>query len=1371
MRRLIFTILIICLGANLSALENGQIRFNPINDKTGMSHNGIISVFQDHEGCMWFGSRYGLNRYDGFEITSFHKGQYKESLSGNTISDIFEDHSKNMWIVTNEGITLYSPTQKQFFNLKYILKNNILNRPVGSIQCIDSAIYITNNEGLWRITPPLSPLTDISIQQINCEKISIPDTLFPFKIKGKDARGNLLFTANNSIIIGKIENNMLSVVDHISINNGDKIEIPTLYCDKSSNIWVGTSMHGLYSLRFNNDKYHVRNVTLELPNNTKSFERITSIIQDNNNNLWISSRSHGVVVISNQDLSSDKLRAYALSDTELSTRKIKCMYLSRDNTMWLGSLGNGVFSYNAHNNKFKNYRLSESRYRSSMNYVRSVTKDSYDRLWIGTLYNGMYIQTLKQNQVENLMLDNTSVFSFSKVDNNRIMAGTSRGLYLFHYDQSKIEKTLLISREQINGAIFSITNKGDKYWIGTSEKLISFNLSPDNKVTNYSSISNKLLFDTNKENTIRIVKYDMYRNCLWIGSEISGLSRALLDRNDNIDSIILIDNKVLGKEMIDNHICDIEIDQDRICWVATHNGLIRFELKGNGDIVDSKYLTVENGLPSNMIQSIVSDSADNLWMGSNKGLAKLDKKSFETITYNKKDGVQEGEFSEHASCMDSKGYLYFGGINGISEISGESIKANSFVGKVIINDIKVNGTSVSPKNNLQLKSSENNLKFSFIAYNFTNPERCQYAYMLEGYDKEWNYTSGENRLAEYVNLKRGTYKFKIKAANEDQTWREDAVEIDVEIAPSFWVTPIAFLLYLTIVFLIAYIIVMITKSLVKRKQAELYKVQYLKDRNQLSQSKLQFFINISHEMRTSLTLMTCSLEKLISHVKITEEQDKEVLLINSNINRILRLINELIEVRKIETGNYQLNVRKENPASLINNIASAFRPLAEKNNQVITLNLPEKQIIGWIDSNAVEKVFSNLVSNAIKYTPHGGKITITMTLEEPDEVLKISVVDNGIGINKSELTKIFDQFYNSQGNKDAYEKGFGIGLYYTKTLIELHKGSIDVDSEPGKGTCFTITLPVREDSYSKEEKIDKYFKDTNLDLIFENMGQTAGEEEKDDSLIYYDSSDSNKLTILLVDDNKDIRTNFGEYLSETYNVLLASNGKQGYERAAKYQPEIILSDVVMPEMDGIELCRTLKNDINTSHIPLVLLTAKGDDDTHLMGIESGADYFLPKPFNIKLLDLIIENLIKSRESVKSAFLSNEQLDVRELIDNSKDELFVNTIIDYIHEHISDSELKINNIADVMNMSRSTFFRKIKAVTGITGKELIDSIRLKKAIQMLVETDLNISEIAYEIGYSNPLYFSKWFKSHCNVSPSEYIKQNRQTGSNSKISVE
>lgn len=1364
-------VLLFCFS-NVLSIEKDQFFFKNIDNKMGLSQNGVLTIFQDTEGYIWFGTHYGLNRFDGFNIKTFYASDNKNGLAGNDIQFVLQDSVQNIWIATSEGISIYNPDSKEFYNLKkFVKKESIFSQTILSMKLIDGKILVSSSEGLWVINPLKSLITEELAYRVVGEefsyKLKSDFTLESIKIVEKDEDDNYWLIANNHVVSSKIIGDQLLIIDEIEIETNVNIELTALYKDNFSNFWIGTLMHGLYKMTVNKGKFSTVKV-YPGENPKANFLRITDILQDAENNLWISSRGDGVIIIHKSDLVKNSFSPFMLSEQDLPSRRIKSIYKTRDNTMWLGSLGNGVFYYNNTGVKFTNYEFSDNLSENIVSYVRSISKDSYNRLWFGTLFEGLYIFDTEKQKIAKSLLKGKSVFELSEIDDNHFLAGCSDGLYLIFYDWASEKTEKIIAEKTLNRTVFSICNKANKYWIGTSKNILCFTLSDNYQISSVSSYESTLLLDSKTQNTIRCVKYDGNRNCLWIGGETSGLIKAELDDKDNITDFVSVNRQLNDSISIDNYICDIEISDMNNYWIGTRNGLVHLQLSKGGEIKGLQIFTTENGLPGNMIQSVKSDSENNLWIGTNRGLVKFDKASKKIVKFDIDDGIQDYEFAEHSSFQSEDGKMYFGGISGVSEFNPNKTIVNKFIEPAHILDVFINGESTNGKvqlgntDLLSLSYMERNLRFNFITFNYINPLKCNYAYMLEGYDTDWKYTSAENRNAEYVRLPRGKYIFKVKASNEDNIWTKDYTSLPVEIKPSFWITYPAIIIYAFILLSLIFLVSAITKRRVQRKQKELLEKQYHEHIEKINQAKLQFFINISHEIRTPLTLIVCSVEKLIANLILNKKQEKEAAIIDRNVNRMLQLTNELLEIRKIETGNYQLNVRKNDIVVFLKNILFAFKSLATKLDIKLKFESYQPEVILWFDANALEKVFYNLISNAIKYTNNGGSVIIKVEPSKNPQSVDINVIDNGIGIDSEHLPKVFERFHHFGGNKDSYENGFGIGLSLTKSLVELHKASISVTSELNKGTCFTVCLSTSETLYSNDDKADKVIWKTDYSSVIEELKKRKLKDLKTEEPNYeIGTLDSDKAMVLFVDDNEELCENVSGYLSENYNVVVAPNGKIGYEMAKQNQPDVILSDIVMPEMDGFELCNKLKNDVVTSHIPVILLTAQGDSDSQFKGLETGADYFIPKPFDIKLLNLRIKNLIDSRDKLKKRFLSNQYSDAGEITTNSKDNQFMNKLLEHVNEHMAEPDLNINFIADKMAMSRSTFFRKMKAITGTTGKDFIDLVRLKKAAQLLTESDLNISEIAYDIGHSNPQYFSKWFKGYYKMSPSEYSLKHRK----------
>ena len=1374
MQRIITLLVTLFFYVYSYGIQRDNINFKNIDNNQGLSQNGITAIFQDRDGYMWFGTHYGLNRYDGMNIRSFYASNSFNDLSDNTINSIVQDLAGNIWIATEQGLTVYNPITHKLYNLKkYNPKNSLFGQNIQSIKLIDGKIMFTSQNGLWSIDSGKELFKEENTRSI-CEKsirykISNSLNLESLKIHEKDKNGNYWLTNKNQVILTKISSNELIILAKIQIGYSSDISISAFFQDNFSNIWIGTQKNGLFHLKAVKGNYLATKIYPKKDSEI-NFSRIANIIQDHQSNLIVTSRANGAVKINKEALRNNVFNSSAISAFDLPTKKIKSIYISRDKTLWIGSLGNGVFFQNNSGLKFKNYHIKENNNNSIISNTRSIIKDDYNNLWLGTLFEGLFIYDTTNNKILKSILNGKSIFALSKIDNQHILVGTSDGLYLVTFTKNNYTTKKLNTNNKINPIVFSIAHVNNQYWIGTDNNLISFSLTNDFNLVSVVNYKNLTPSSLNSINFVRIVEYDPIHNILWIGTQTKGLVVAKLNKDYSINNFSHFNQ---NQNSLDNndYICDILLDNKNNSWVGTKNGLFQINLNKDGVASKIKKITIREGLPSNLIQSIETDKKGNIWVGTNRGLVKLNQ-AYKTTIYDVNDGIQNYEFTEHSSYFDSNGLLYFGGIDGISTFFPDNSNQVNYNEPVNISELIINGINVNDrilKNDsytITLDHFENNLNINFLSPNYYNQKNCKYAYVLEGFDETWLTASANTHEVNYKNLPPGSYTFKIKVSNEDGRWESKYTSLSIVIKPLFWLTFPAFCFYLILLYFLIKLISTITKKRLDKKNKDQLEKQYQQQMEKINKSKLEFFINISHEIRTPLTLILCSIEKLISNFKLNPKQEKEALTIDKHVNNLLELTNELLAIHKMETGNYQLKVQKNDVISFLKNIKVIFKSLAKSKEIKISIDSLEPELFIWFDKNALGKIMYNLVSNAIKHTNNGGSIIIKAFPSADEGFLIIDVIDNGSGIDPNYISKIFNRFYHHGGNMDRYVNGFGIGLSLTKSMIELHKGTISVRSEMNIGTTFTLNLPFDENAYSDDEKSDRFLWYNDIPSALSIVDNNQENEVVNNELVIKNADfNDEKPTILFVDDNKDLIENMAEYFMDNYNIYTAYNGQIGVEMANKLQPDLIISDLVMPVMNGIELCEALKSDIKTSHIPIILLSAQGDMNSQFEGVKSGADYFVPKPFNIKILNLTIKNIIDSRNKFKNLFLSNKYDDAGDLTTNSKDKEFIEKLLKYVNDNIEEDNLNIINIADEFSMSRSTFFRKVKIITGTTGKEFIDSVRLKRATKLLLESDLNISEIAYAVGHSNPQYFSKWFKSHYKMSPSEYILKYKNIGHN------
>lgn len=820
-------------------------------------------------------------------------------------------------------------------------------------------------------------------------------------------------------------------------------------------------------------------------------------------------------------------------------------------------------------------------------------------------------------------------------------------------------------------------------------------------------------------------------------------------------------------------------DSRGLLWVGTTAGL-------SCAIDNSGYFrtfTVEDGLPGNVISAIHEDNSGYLWVTTNQGISRLAPELTDSLAntinklnsirvsfwnFNESDGIIDASFKKGSVTRLKNGEVLFGSTHGINSFFPDSIQANSFIPPLQFTDLKIHNRSISPSQNsellkmhismveeITLNYKQSVVTFDFQSLSFTNSHKNQYAYIMEGFDKEWTY-AGNRSTATYTNLNQGKYVFKVKASNNDGVWNEEPITLNVTIQPPPWKTWPAFLAY--VIILSATVFIFAQLSLAKQKVEGRLRIQQLESEKikELNYFKSVFFTNISHEFRTPLTLIIGPLSDILKNTTLQDDIKDQVKLIHKNAMRLLRLINQLLDISKVEAGHVKLQVARSNIAEFVCSVYEAFKIKAERDNINYRFYTSHDDMSGYFDSDKVEKILYNLLSNAFKYTPPGGKIDVLLfqkTDENNKKFIELIVHDSGPGIIPEKQKKIFERYFVLGESRSPWQSSTGIGLSLANQLTLVHKGKISLESEEGKGSRFIVNLPIFREAFTREEILS----DNNA-VIKHEMEQVRMMIDYESTAIHSTTSSKKNLPIaLLVEDNHDVRKYIADRLSDQYQILSAANGQQGFEMAIEKIPDIIISDVMMPVMDGFELCRKIKTNEKTSHIPVILLTAKVDDESRVEGYETGADGYIPKPFQMARLEARIRNLIESRNKLRDIFGKRMSLEPSEVSLSSVDETFIQKAIEIIEKNISEPELNVELLCSKIGMSRSQAFRKFKAITDLSPIEFIRMIRIKRAAQLLEQKVGNISEIAYMVGFSDLDYFRKCFKEQFGVTPTRYIE--------------
>jgi signal transduction histidine kinase/DNA-binding response OmpR family regulator len=847
----------------------------------------------------------------------------------------------------------------------------------------------------------------------------------------------------------------------------------------------------------------------------------------------------------------------------------------------------------------------------------------------------------------------------------------------------------------------------------------------------------------------------------WVGT---GYGISLKRKNDEKFRHILSNNTPGG--LSNNSITAMFQDSRGWVWIGTQDGLNVY------DNVKKSFRSfrVEDGLPNNAIAGITEDSKHNLWISTSNGISNLmidSVASFDQFVprvknYDESDGLQGRHFNSRSLLGTRSGELIFGGPNGFNLVMPGELTQNTNIPSVVLLGFQIfNKTvnvgeqvdgkvildkSISETESIILKHNQNIFSIDFAALSFFHPLKNQYKYTLDGFNEDWLTTDGTSRRVTYTNLDPGEYTFRVIAANNDGIWNEQGATLKITVLPPFWKTKVAMAMYLFVILGA----LMLTRKVILQRERMKVKVRQEREEahriHELDMLKIKFFTNVSHEFRTPLTLILTPLEKMIKHIK--DPADKNHLqLVHRNARRLLNLVNQLLDFRKLEVEEVKLNQTAGDVIHFIRDVTTSFSDLSEKKNIKFSFNSNIESLDTLFDHNKVERILFNLISNAFKFTPEGGRVDVDVAVidENTFRELQIKVRDTGIGIPEEKKEMIFDRFFQHDTPVNMVNQGSGIGLSITKEFVRIHGGTISVESEPEKGTCFTVTIPLKEPRNASSPEV---IPEQTLELTLQR------------AMSDHHTSEHRKPVLLLVEDNEDFRFYLKDNLRHRYQIIEAGNGKEGWQQAVTQIPDIIVSDVMMPEMDGSDLCRKIRNDARTSHIPLILLTARAAEDQVKEGFDIGADDYVTKPFSFEILQSRIKNILARRTQFQKAFGNKLEIKTSEVKVSSLDEKLIEKAIKYVEAKISDADFSVEDLSHELGMSRVHLYKKLVSLTGKSPIEFIRTIRLQHAAQLLEKSQLTVAEVAYKVGFNNPKYFAKYFKEHFNILPSLYASHKK-----------
>ena len=1335
----------------------------------GISQLSVMTIYQDSRGYLWFATKNGLNRFNGKEYKIYHREDGNEqSLSNNSVTSITEDQEGFLWVGTSNGLNRIDLNTNEIkrYNLE---TNGLVANSISTVYTDRSGcLWVGTWEGLNRYNREGDHFEYIP-KEDDTERAMIVTLL-------EDSSGRFwIGTRNKGLLLCDHQMNLISQFTseskNMPLNNNN---ITSIYEDDKKQIWVGCKSSGLNKINLrDNEVTSYTNLNSGLSNNS-----VRCIIE------W-----QGKLLIGTFDGIFDldkaterivKVAGYDDINKSLSHYSVYCFCVDRDETLWVGTFAGGVNYLNMFTNRFILHKPQEE-LNIRTGIYGAITYESPEDLWIATEGYGLLNYNKRTNESHYYLIDpsvrfafNTNIIKSVFYEDGYVWCGTTKGeIYKFNI---KTKKFSLYHQYPIEYSIYSIIrDHNDVLWVGgaSTEFGLTCFVNDSLVTTFYNNVDEPIYFSN-----VRCI-LEEEDGVFLLGSTAEGLLR--FDTHKKQLTKYSNEASVEKYRIPNNYISAIVRTKSGEIWVSTYGGGI-FQLDESKAI--RRIMTVREGLLDNNICTLVESSDQRLWMSTVNGLIMFDPAKDEVRNYHRHNGIDIREFTLHSGIALPDGSLCFAGSNGFVTFHVEAMDKNNNIPPVVLEQLSVNNHPVKVGDEsailnkvldgmetIRLAYNENNFSITYQALNYIYATQNQYAYKLEGYDTDWNYV-GERNSAFYTNLSPGKYVFRVKASNNDGVWNEEGRSLAIVVQPPLWRTWYAYLFYVIALAAIIYGILYYVN--IKRNLEAGLKMKQLEKQKQeeFHQAKIRLFTNFSHELRTPLMLIITPFEELVKRVDIPAELHDKLSIIYKNAQKLLLLVNQLMDLHKNQAGSMDLKVSEGDICEYIKEIYYAFNQIALTNEVKFTLNCTPKTINGWFDKSLLEKVVFNLLSNAFKYTASGESVLMEVsevTLKELDpkrtdglykdensQYVILKVKDSGKGIEEGEADKIFTPFYQIPETSGINLSGTGIGLSLVYTIVQLHRGVIYVDNTETKGACFVVILPVSRSAFSEEQiesrEIDKIAEITNTEDISVSLPVT-------------ENKDQPKYKILLVEDDKDVRDYLKKSLEAEYIVIEAADGVRAYEKVVQDFPDLVLSDIMMPKRDGLELCTMIKNDIRIGHIPVILMTARSMVVHIKEGFQAGADDYIVKPFNMDVLQTRIRSLLASREQLKKLYGKRFSPDVMGIEVKSADERFSQKLFDVIEKNISNEKLDVELLCTEIGISRANLYRKLKSITELSPMELIRNKRLEMAAKLLKESEMNVSEIASHLGFNSHSYFSNSFKTFYGCTPTEFVqmKNNQEQG--------
>ncbi|UII23421.1 hybrid sensor histidine kinase/response regulator transcription factor [Fulvivirga ligni] len=1310
MRSHIIHIIVILLFAVIQAhSQNNDYQFRNFTAGFNFSGDNVRCVYQDSKGFIWMGlESEGLCKFDGSKYEVF-----SENIASNYINDINEDAYGNIWVATENGLNILQQESSRFTN------------PTGRSDEVfmlfrdqQDKMWVGDATGLFQYSVTKSD----SGYNYKQEKHSITE-----KLKGETV---LSFLWEDSVSCW------------IGTKNGLFYNSPTVFKQwKSSNhkpfALSDNEVHSIVQLDnrdlllatdngvniLNHSNLQVQRLEFKnsgVYNNGKVG--VVKILKSSDNMIWIGTTTYGILtgkLITSENGVSQSDFKIPEHITGLSSAYITDVMEDQNRQIWVSTKFGGLFIHDRRGQIFRHYELDEQ---ENQSFIISVAEDNEGQIWLGTREAGLVRFNPNQSTYQKVEVFQNgeevrrieSLFCDSE---GKLWIGHKKGI-------NKLDPKTLMSEYFNLPKVISIAEGIDKIWVGTTAGLFTY--TKDLDFTRFKS--SQVLFDKADVKFSKLLWDNS--STFWLGTNSHGLYQYFIQK----DSLSHVNTNDLANATIR----ELYQDSKSNIWIGTKSsGLYRYE-KG-----DFQYFTIKNGLPSHTIFSVLEDNAGKIWLTTNKGVSRYDPSIEEFRNFNSYHGLQGNVFEKNAAIKLQSGFLLMAGNNGFNLFDPQKINIENFTPPLVINALKANGQLVIKdafyNQSLQLPYDQNLLSLEFSALDYRDIGALKYKYRLLGLDNQWSEAGNKNTVT-YSNLEPGIYSFQVFSTDADGKWTDNLISLEIEIASQPWLSWWAKLLYAIALAAIVFLVYWVIAQRVKYHQKMKLKDMELSHVSEMNDLKINFFTNISHELRTPLTLIMTPLERLLNTYK-DESITSHVKMAHASAKKLLNLTDQLIDFTKIEHGAMQLQVQLVKVKEFFDQLIMPYSDYARSRSVDLKVQIFNQEQEALLDVDKVEKVFNNLIINALKYTQSGGEIILTIEADAYN--LTFSISDTGKGISQANLQHIFDRYYQV----NTLQPGGGIGLELVYNLVSLHKGKIQVESEEGKGSTFTVSLPIGSESYGDDEVKRE-------PGVLKFQGFIEGDFKREYEIEKRELSNE-AYKILIVDDNQELLHMLAETFSDKFFLDIAASGEEAWNIILKEAPDIVITDITMANGDGLELCRQVKENVDTNHIPVILLTARSMTDQQLEGFGSGADAYVVKPFDLAILEAQIYSLIENRRRLWKHY--NGQSTEIEITENPLDDHFLKKLADVIRKNYTDPDFSVEALAFDLGMSRSQLFRKLKSLTNQTPSEYLYAYRIRKASDLLKEGRLGIAEIAYKTGFSSPNSFTKTFKKHLGISPTKYSK--------------